>query len=341
MSSGLRISCFRSLMVAACLMLPMSAVAQDAIGVGAAFPGPVFTKWTAMAAEKAGVTVTYDPTGAGTAHSRLLAREIDFAISGLPMPREVQESGGLMQFPYLIGGVVCVINVPGIQSNQLNLNGTLLAGIYTGTIKNWNDPAIAAVNPGLALPDLEIRPVAHRDFFGPSYGFTQYIMSVNADWREKYGPFVKKRWSIGSTVENDANMVETIKVLNGSIGYMVHNTAVVTKAVTVKLLNPAGKYVAPTQAGLVAATNNADWAGAENLVVPLYSRPGEASWPISQTSYMQMPRVPRDKAHGEAMRKFIDFIFTHGGDAVTASNFVPLPAAAQARVRAMLNGTGG
>jgi phosphate transport system substrate-binding protein len=317
-----------------------AAYAQDAVGAGAPFPRAVFTKWTEMAVAGAGVTVTYDPSGAGPAHSKLLAREIDFSVSGLPLPEEIKALGDLIQFPYLVGGVVCVVNVPGIESNQFRLNGAVLALIYTGQIKNWNDPLIAAINPGANLPDLGIRPLSQRDFFGPTYGFTQYIMNVNADWREKFGPFIKKRWAVGSTVDSGDAMRETIRVLPGSIGYMDYNTAITTKATTVLLLNPAGQYVAPTQAGFAAASANADWSGSKDLVVPLFSRPGEASWPMSQTSYVQMPRKPRDRARGEAVRKFFDFVFTSGGQAATETNFVPLPAAAQARVRSLLNELG-
>ncbi len=304
-------------------------------GAGSSFPNSVVQKWIVMAREQIGMDVKFDPIGSGGGQNKIKAKEVDFAVSEMPMPDQMKELSDLVQFPISIGGVVCVANVPGLEANKLKLDGVLLADIYVGKIKMWNDPRIVKSNPGVALPDMEIRPVFQRDLIGTTFVFTQYILAANADWREKYGPRITKRWAIGSHVDGNIFMGDTIKTVPGSVGYMDFNTAITNKYPTVSLLNAAGKHVAPTVPAFAAAAGNADWSKANDLVVSLINQPGDASWPITTPSYVQMPRKPEKAGNGEAVRKFFDFAFAKGGQAATESNLVSLPAPAHAAVRKM------
>ena len=311
-----------------------TAAESDIIGAGSSFPNAVYQKWIEMARAQAGVEVKYDPVGSGGGQNKILAGESNFGVSEMPMPDEMKEVGNLVQFPAVIGGVVCVANVPGLASNQLKLDGVLLADIYVGKIKMWNDPRIAAANPGVKLPDMEVRPVYQRDLIGTTFVFTQYILAANADWREKHGARITKRWAVGSNVDGNIFMGDTIKTVPGSIGYMDFNTALTNKYPTVQLLNQAGKYVPPTVPNFAAAAANADWAKAKDLVVSLINQPGANSWPITTPSYVQIPRKPKVPAHNQVALKFFDLAFSKGGDAAAQSNLVALPPAAQAAVRA-------
>lgn len=330
-----------AVLIGSVLSMPTGAWAQDAVGGGASFPNAVYQKWIEMAKEQAGVSILYSSVGeAGAGQSKVLAREIDFAVSGLPMPQAMRANGNMLQFPVVIGAVVPVFNVPGVA--QLRLNGAVLAKIFTGGIKTWNDPAIAAINPGVALPAQEIHPVTIRDAgAGASFGFTQYILAADAEWRERHGTMVTKRWAVGSTVEDAPAMVETMRILPGSLGYMPYGLAVRTKMQMVALLNPAGKYVLPSLATIASASDRADWANAPELVMTLVNQPGDESWPIAQTSYAQIPLDPKDPARSVAVRKFFDFAYAKGGAVLGDFGFVPLPASVQTKVRALWSRIGG
>lgn len=306
---------FQSLLAAGFLLLaPFGAVAQDAIGAGASFPNAVYQKWIEMAKTQANLSITYSSAGeAAGGQNQILAREVDFAVSGLPMPAEMRTNGNLVQFPVLIGAVVPIVNLPDIASGQVKLDGAVLGRIFTGAIKTWNDPAIAALNPGLTLPSIEIRPVSIRDGgLGASFGFTQYILAADASWRERHGTVVTKRWAVGSTVGSAGDMIEAVKTLPGALGYVPYGLAARARMSFVALRNPAGLFVTPSIDGIREAAARADWAGAKDLVMTLVNQPGEASWPIAQTSYAQMARDPKDPARNQAARRFFDFAFSQG-----------------------------
>lgn len=322
------------------LSLPIPAMAQDIVGAGSSFISPAMKQWTEMARTQAGVNVTYDPIGSSRGQSKILAREVDFGASDSPMSEETRINAHLLQFPVVIGAVVCVVNVPGIATEQLRLNGPVLAEIYTGKIKNWNDPKIAEINPGLKLPDMDIRPVSQTNLAGTTFVYTQYLLATNADWREKYGPAITKRWAVGSAVGNNTLMMETLKTLPGSVGYTDYGSAIANKYATVLLRNKAGNYVSANPAHFTAGVAGAEWTKSSDLVVNLINQAGDDAWPILTASYVQMPTDPQDPARSLAVRKFFDFAFAKGGPAATEAQFIPLPTTAQTAVRALWNKAG-
>lgn len=319
--------------VAALLSVPLPALAQHATGAGSIFAAPVLTKWTELAGSLAGITIAYDATGSSRGQNKVLERSVDFGMSDAPMPEGVLADANLLQFPVVVGAVVCVINVPGIAADQIRLNGALLAGIYSGKIRNWNDPAIVALNPRIALPDLLIRPIWQADPAGPSFAFTQYLLATNADWRQKFGPRITKRWATGPSVATNAAMLEVMQTMPGSLGYLDYTVAVDNNIPMAQLLNRSGRYVEPNPAEFANSLNAVNWLVAPGDVVDLVNQPGDKSWPILTPIYVQIPKDPADPERSQMVRKFFDFAFSQGGSFLRRRNFVPLPPEAQDAAR--------
>ena len=327
----------------ACLGVPGLARAQDGVlsGAGSSFVGAVMKRWIEQTPASIGMPLSYAAVGSGNGQNKILAREVDFALSDDPMAPEKLANGQLIQFPFVFGGVTCVVNLPGLANEQLQLTGELLAGIYGGAIKTWSDPKIAAANAGVTLPDLEIRPVNQSTPNGPmsgtTYTFTQYLLATNADWRAKHGTEVKRRWAVGSMVATADNMTETMKVLTGAIGYVPIAAAVSNKLTTVKLMNKSGNAVAASSASLAAAVNQVDWTKPSALLPTLIDLPGDASWPITVVTYGLIPRMPRDAAHGEALKAFFKNIVANGGETAAQFHAAVLPASARPMVMGLLD----
>ena len=321
----------RTLMGAAMAWCVSSSTARAAepvaiTGAGSSFIDPVMRRLLELVPGSLGVTASYDPVGSGNGRNKILAGDVDFGASDQPMAADKLANGNLVQFPLVFGGIVCAVNLPGIDDNRLVLDGSILGAIYAGGIKKWNDPKIAAVNPGLALPDMDIRPVSEGTPGGPmpgtTFNFTQYLLTTNQSWRDKYGAEITKRWAIGSMVESNAAMVETLKVLPGAIGYMSLAAAAKSKLPRVALRNKAGKTVTATPDALAAATGQADWGRATDMVVNLLDLPGDRSWPIVIATYAIVPKQPKNP---EAFRNFMRFIIneTTAAPSVFASSMPP------------------
>lgn len=321
--------------MAGLLVLPPTARAQDALGGGSAFPAALYARWIEMAKAQAGIAIAFNAAeGSAVGQNRMLAQEIDFTVAGMPMPKERRDDSRVLQFPAVIGAVVCVYNIPGAAGGQLKLNADLLARIFTGAIRTWNDPAIRAINPGMVLPDMEIKPISLRDGgMDATFGLTQYILASNPEWRSKHGNVVTKRWAIGSMVINSVDMVEVVKVVPGSIGYTAYGLALRSGMTMAALRNPAGNYIAPSLPAIAAAANKADWAKAEELVMTLVNQPGAETYPIAQTSYVQMPLAPKYIGRSQVVRNFFDFGYRNGGAVAADFGFVPLPQSVQDEVR--------
>ncbi len=280
-------------------------------GAGSSFVEPVMRRWIKALPAALGVEASYEPNGSSKGRNAVLAGDVDFGMSDEPMPDDKLVTGNLVQFPLAFGALVCVVNIPGIEENQLALTPSVLAGIYAGAIKKWNDPRIVAINSSIKLPDLDIRPVSEGTpagaMSGSTYNFTQYLLATNQDWRDKYGPAITKRWAVGSMVANNTYMTETVGLLSGSIGYVPLGLAAKNKMATVLLRNNAGKAVAATSASIAAAVGHADWAHTPNLVTNLLNLPGDEAWPITVATYAL---VPKSSKHPEAMRNFLRFVIT-------------------------------
>ncbi|MEO5697442.1 MAG: phosphate ABC transporter substrate-binding protein PstS, partial [Burkholderiaceae bacterium] len=161
--------------------------AQDVTGAGASFPAPVYAKWADAYNKATGARINYQSVGSGAGIKQITAKTVDFGASDAPLTDAELSQHGLIQFPMVIGGVVPVVNIKGIAPGQLKLTGQVLGDIYLGKIKRWNDAAVTALNPGVALPDAAISPVRRADGSGTSFNFTNYLSKVNAEWKAKVG----------------------------------------------------------------------------------------------------------------------------------------------------------
>lgn len=289
---------------------------RDITGAGTAFVTARVKLWIRQVQRSIKANFVYEGIGNHNGLSKLLANEADYTTTDLPLSEEKLAEAGLYQFLIGYGGLVPIINVPGIASEQLVLNGEILAGFYGGVIKKWNDPKIAALNAGVTLPDLDVRPF-HLGAPGAAmqsitHHFTQYLLATNPDWRAKYGPVITKRWAVGSMVPIMETMADNILAIPGSIGYMPAGRAKAERMVMVKLPNAAGKLVTGSfdaVSATVARASGAGTGGVPNLI----NLPGPDSWPIVLPSYAVLPRQPKNPERAALVAAFFKNAITNGG----------------------------
>ena len=308
--------------------------AQTITGAGATFPAPVYAKWGEAAKTAIGVELNYQPIGSGGGQNQITNRTVDFGASDAPMDADRLKSANLLQFPTVMGAVVPIVNLPGVAANQLKLTGDVLAGIYAGTITKWNDPAIAAINPGVTLPSVTVAPVYRADSSGTSFVFTSFLAEQNADWKSKVGAGQSVRWPAGNGARGNDGVAATVKNTRGALGYVENAYATQNSLVTTQLRNKDGKFVTPTLAAFTAAAQNGDWTSAPNFAVSLIDQPGADSWPVVSATFLLVPKDPKEPAREADVLKWVDWAYAHGGDIAKNLEYIALPAAVQDKVRA-------
>jgi phosphate transport system substrate-binding protein len=311
-----------------------SAQAQQITGAGATFPAPVYTKWGEQAKAAIGIELNYQAIGSGGGQNQILQRTVDFGASDAPMDPAKLESGKLLQFPTVMGSVVVIVNIPGVETNQLKLTGELLAGIYAGKIAKWNDPKLTEANHGVTLPNVAIAPVYRADGSGTSYVYTSYLSAVSPEWKDKVGANTSVKWPAGAGAKGNDGVAATVHNTRGGIGYVEYAYASQNHLITVQLRNKAGMFVKPTMESFQAAASNGDWANAKNFAVNLIDQPGEKSWPIESATFIELPKDPTDAARSAAVMKFFDWAYKNGDAAATTLEYIPLPDAVKTAVRA-------
>ncbi len=328
--------------VGASVAIPLSAVAAPIpiVGGGSSFVRPVMAGWV-KAAQAHDLNVRYEVLGTGAAQNQILAGDIDFAAVELPMSPDKLAMGNLIQVPVVFGGMTLVVNIDGVADGELRLDATLLGGIFSGGIRNWADPRIAAANPGRTLPNVDIHPVFLGDpsgsVFSTSTTLARYLIATNADWRARYPTGLRTRWATGSMVPDAAAMVPVVAARSGGIGFMALGTALANKLPMVKLVNKGGETVGVGPEGVGAAVAHVDWKVPGNMVVDATDLPGAGVWPLVLPTYAIFPRNPRNKARGAAVREFLSFAIDKGTDSAIASHGVPLPNDARRLVADLLS----
>jgi phosphate transport system substrate-binding protein len=321
-------------LVGAVALTAIPALAQQQItGAGATFPAPVYSAWGEAAKSAAGIELNYQAIGSGGGQNQILNRTVDFGASDAPMDPAKLDSGKLLQFPTVMGAVVPIVNIPGVEVNKLKLTGELLADIYDGKISKWNDPKLVELNPDVKLPSLAIAPVYRADGSGTTYVFTSYLSEVSADWKSSVGANTSVKWLVGNGAKGNDGVAALVHQVRGGIGYVEYIYAANNKLSTVLLRNKNGKYPLPALDTFAAAAANADWAGAKNYAVSLIDLAGDNSWPIVSTTFIELPKDPKDAARSAAVMKFFDWAFTSGGDAAAKLQYVVLPKTVQDSVR--------
>lgn len=330
MTSSLRLT----LVFLASLLPATLAWAQPVQGQGATFPSKVYATW-AQAFEKAGgVAVAYKGTGSGDGIKQITARQVDFGGTDAPLAAAELSKHKLVQIPMLVGGVVPVVQLPGLAA-PLQLDGELLAEIFLGRIKVWSDPRIAALNPGAALPALPIKRVVRAEKSGTSDGFSRYLAGVSARFKDEVGASQAPAWP-GEPLKAEGNdgMVQTLRATPGAIAYVSYDRVLRDKLVGVKLRNAAGRFVAPSERGFSAAAIESDMHRQGDDLATLLNRPGSDAWPITLTSFVLVDAEPATAAKAQRGLKFLYWCFMHGDDLTRGSGFAPLPVSVQSRLAA-------
>jgi len=303
----------------------MAAQVNEIAGAGATFPYPIYAKWADAYHKKTSVKLNYQSIGSGGGIKQIKAKTVDFGASDAPLTKAELDEAGLMQFPMIIGGVVPVVNLPGIKAGEIKLSAAVLADIYLGKITKWNDKAIADMNKGVDLPSKAISVVHRSDGSGTTWIFTNYLTKVSTDWANKVGNDKAVAWPVGVGGKGNEGVASYVSRIKGSIGYVEYAYALQNKMTHIKLQNHDGNFVDPTSENFQAAAANADWAHAPGYYLVLTDQPGKDAWPISGASFILMYKNQAKPDVAQAVLKFFDWSYHNGGKMAEQLDYVPIP----------------
>ena len=300
--------------------------AADISGAGATFPYPIYAKWADTYKKETNVGLNYQSIGSGGGIKQIIARTVTFGASDMPLKAEDLAKNELIQFPTVMGGIVPVVNLDGIGSGDITLDGPTLAKIFLGEIKTWDDAAIKKLNPNAKLPSQAIAIVHRSDGSGTTFIFTNYLSKASSDWQSKVGSNTSVEWPGGIGAKGNEGVANNVTQTKGSIGYVETAYAKQNKLTTTKLVNKDGKAVAATPEAIQSAAAGADWAKAPGFYMILTDEPGAASWPIAGATFILIPKQPTDVAAAQEALKFFDWAYKHGSAAASELDYVPMPA---------------
>ena len=310
----------------AAVLAMSTSYAADITGAGATFPYPIYAKWAESYKSATGNSMNYQSVGSGAGIKQIKAKTVDFGASDMPLKAEDLETEGLMQFPAIMGGVVPVVNLEGIAPGQMKLTGAIVADIYLGKITKWNAQQIAALNPGVKLPDADITVVHRADGSGTTFLFTDYLSKVSPAWKSGVGAGTAVKWATGVGGKGNEGVAANVQRIKGSIGYVEWAYAKKNKLSHTQMQNKDGQFLQPDDAYFKAAAASADWKNTPGFGVILTDQPGKQSWPITGASYILMHKSQANAAKAQEVLKFFDWSFKNGGAAATELDYVPLPA---------------
>jgi phosphate transport system substrate-binding protein len=324
----------RSLLSAAIVAASVSyASAGDISGAGATFPFPIYAKWADAYKTATGNGLNYQSIGSGAGIKQIKAKTVTFGATDAPLKAKDLGEAGLEQWPMVMGGIVLVVNLDGIKSGDLVIDGPTLAQIYLGTITKWNDPAIKKLNPKASLPDLAIAVVHRADGSGTTFNFTNYLDKVSPDWQSKVGEATSVEWPGGIGAKGNDGVANNVAGTKGAIGYVEYAYAKQNKLTYANMINAAGKTVAPTIETFQAAAANADWSKAPGFYLILSNQAGEQSWPMTAATFILMYKKPVDVTASNEALKFFTYCYDKGADQAKALDYIPMPDAVIAQVK--------
>lgn len=317
---------FSSLIAGSALILGAAGShAANITGAGATFPYPLYAKWAEAYKAKTGTGMNYQSIGSGGGIKQIKAKTVDFGASDKPLTPEELEKDGLTQFPTVMGGVVPVVNLDGIQEGQIRLTGPVLADIFLGKIKKWNDPAIAALNKGVPLPAQDITVVHRSDGSGTTFLFTNYLSKVSAGWKSDVGSDASVAWPTGTGAKGNEGVANFVKQIKGAIGYVESAYAKQNKMNFVQLQNKDGQFVLPTEDTVRAAAANARWEQAPGFYEILTDQPGKTSWPIVGATFILMHKSQDKPEQAIEVIKFFDWAYKNGDQMALDLDYIPMP----------------
>jgi phosphate transport system substrate-binding protein len=294
-------------------------------GAGSTFVYPVLSAWAAHYRKQAGTAINYQSIGSGGGISQVKAGTVDFGATDQPLASAELAQSNLAQFPIVIGGIVAIVNVQGLNSGQLKLTGPLLADIYAGKVTSWSDPSIVKINPGLKLPNANIAVVHRSDGSGTTFNFTHYLAQVSPAWKSGAGEGKTVSWPTGVGGKGNEGVAGYVKQIPNSIGYVEYAYVVQNKMAYAQLQNAAGTFVSPSADSFSSAAQSADWAQARDFNLVMTNAPGQNAYPITATTFILMPKQPKDKAKSDAALNFFKYALEKGQSEAKSLDYVPLP----------------
>jgi len=312
----------------------LAAQAADITGAGASFPYPIYAKWAAQYQQETGNRINYQSIGSGGGQQQIIAKTVDFGASDDPMKAADLEKNDLFQFPAIVGGTVPVVNIDGVKPGELKLSGPVVADIFLGKIKKWDDPAVKEMNPELSLPSADIVVVHRSDGSGTTFGWTNYLSKVSPAWKETVGEGKAVKWPTGQGGKGNEGVAAYVRQLKNSIGYVEYAYAKQNQLSWTQLKNQEGKFVQPSQEAFAAAAANADWKSAPGMGVVLTNEPGADSWPVTAASFILVHKKQDKPENGKEVLAFFDWAFKKGDDMAIELDYVPMPDSIADQIRA-------
>jgi phosphate transport system substrate-binding protein len=297
----------------------------EVTGAGSTFVYPVLSAWASDFKNQSGTSINYQSIGSGGGISQVKAGTVDFGATDQPLASPELAQSNLAQFPIVVGGIVAVVNIAGVEAGKLKLSGPLLADIYAGKVKTWNDPEITKINPGVNLPGTNIAVVHRSDGSGTTFNFTHYLAQVSPTWKSGQGEGKTVNWPTGVGGKGNEGVAGYVKQIPNSIGYVEYAYVVQNKMAYTQLQNAAGNFVTPSAESFAAAASTADWAHAQDFNLVMTNASGANAYPIAASTFILLPRQPKDKAKSDAAIAFFKFALEKGQDQAKKLDYVPLP----------------
>jgi phosphate transport system substrate-binding protein len=310
---------------AALVTSSFAALALDISGAGATFPYPIYAKWADAYKKETGSGLNYQSIGSGGGIKQIMQKTVTFGASDMPLKPEEVKKAGLVQFPTVIGGDIPVVNLAGIKSGDLKLDGDTLAKIFLGKITKWDDAAIKKLNPSATLPSQAIVVVHRSDGSGTTFIWTDYLSKVSSEWKENVGANTSVEWPMGIGAKGNEGVANNVANAKGAIGYVEYAYAKQNNLTSVSMINKDGKAVAPNAASFQAAAAHADWEKAESFYVILTEQPGAETWPIAGATFILIHKQPQDPAAATEALKFFAWAYAKGGQMAQDLDYVPMP----------------
>ncbi len=313
-----------------------TAYAADITGAGATFPFPIYAKWAEAYKKESGVGLNYQSIGSSGGIRQIRAKTVTFGATDAPVAGDELAKDGMVQFPAIIGGTVPVFNLDGFGPGDLRITGPVLADMFLGKISKWNDPKIAALNPGKTLPSLPITVVHRADGSGTTFNFTDYLSAVSDDWSGKVGRGAAVKWPAPTSVGGKGNegVAANVARTKGALGYVEYAYAKKNNIPNFLLKNAAGKFIAPSAASFSSAAAGVNWSKVPGMGVSMVDPDGADAWPIATASFILMYKQPKDKNASNAALKFFDWAFKNGKQLAADLDYVALPDALTDQIRA-------
>ena len=302
-----------------------TAAAADITGAGSTFVYPLMSKWSADYSKVTDTQINYQSIGSGGGIAQIKAKTVDFGASDKPLPVAELAAAGLGQFPAVIGGVVPVVNLPGLKAGAMKFDPDVLADIFLGKINKWNDPRIVALNGGVNLPDMKITVVHRSDGSGTTFNWVNYLSKVSPEWKTKVGEGTSVKWPAGVGGKGNEGVAAYVKQIKGGIGYVELSYALQNKMAYTRLKNAAGNYVNPSDETFAAAAASADWAKAKEFDLVMTNAPGTNAWPVAATVFIMMHKKPKNPARAKQVLDFYRWAYANGDPQAKSLDYVPLP----------------